>query len=94
MKEKTLEGANFWKKDESDPNLTVWKFQDFCITEILREINFEYPRSAKSAVFAILGAVKFVHLANFSLQKVQKFIKSQFRASKCVKMVDFVPVES
>ena len=56
---------------------TVWKFQDFCITEILREINFEDSRSAKSAVFAILGAVNFVHLVNFSLQKVQKFIKNQ-----------------
>ena len=36
---------------------TVWKFQDFCITEILREINFGDSRSAKTAVFAILRAV-------------------------------------
>ena len=35
----------------------VWKFQDFCITEILREINFEDSRSAKFAVFAILGSI-------------------------------------
>ena len=33
-----------------------WKFQDFCITEMLREINFEDSRSEKSAVFAILRA--------------------------------------
>ena len=46
--------------------------QDVCTTEILREINFEYSRSAKSAVFAILGAVNFVHVVNFSLRKVQK----------------------
>ena len=62
---------------------TVWKFQDFCITritEILREINFEDSRGAKSAVFAILGAVNFVHLVNFSLQKVQKFIKIQIQS--------------
>jgi len=58
-------------------NSTVWKFQDFCITEILREINFEDSKSAKSAVFAILGAVNFVHLVNFSFQKMQKFIKNQ-----------------
>ena len=38
---------------------TVWKFQDFCITEILREINFEDSRSAKSAVFAITEALNF-----------------------------------
>ena len=25
---------------------TVWKFQDFCIAEILREITFEHSRSA------------------------------------------------
>ena len=49
----------------------MWKFQDFCITDILREINFVDSRSAKIAVFAILGAVNYVHLVNFSLQKVQ-----------------------
>ena len=58
----------------------VWKFQDFCITEILREINFEDSRSAKFAFFAILGAVNFVHLVNSSLQKVQKFIKIKIQS--------------
>ena len=57
----------------------MWK-QDFCITEILRteilrEINFEDSRSANIAVFAILQAMNFVHLVDFSLQKEQKFIK-------------------
>ena len=67
---------------------TVWKFQYFCITEILREILLEYSRSAKSAVLATLGAVNFVHLVNFSLQKVQKFIKSKFKPSKYAKMTN------
>ena len=49
---------------------------------ILREINFGEPRSAKTAIFTILGAVNFVDLVKFSLQKVQKFIKPKFRASK------------
>jgi len=53
----------------------MWKFQDFSITQILREINFEDSRSAKTAIFAILRAVNFVLLVNISLQKVQKFIK-------------------
>ena len=44
---------------------------------ILREINFVDSRSAKTAIFAILGAVNFVHLVNISLQKVQKFLKYQ-----------------
>ena len=53
---------------------TVWKFEDFFITQILREINFAECRSAKIAFFAIFGALNFVILVNFSLQKVQKFI--------------------
>ena len=54
---------------------TMWKFQDFFIT--VREINFVDSRSAKSAIFAILGAVNLVHLVNFSLQKVQKCNENQ-----------------
>ena len=32
---------------------TVWKFQDFSVIQILREINFGDSRSSKIAVFAI-----------------------------------------
>ena len=38
---------------------TVWKFQDFSITQILREINFGGSRSSKITMFAILGALNF-----------------------------------
>ena len=38
----------------------VWKFKGFSVIQILREINFKESRSSKTAVFAILGAVKFV----------------------------------
>ena len=56
------------------------KFQDFSVTQILCEINFGESRSAKTAGFAILGALDFVDLVHFSLQnsksaKIQKFIK-------------------
>ena len=40
-----------------------------------REINFEDSRSAKTAGFAILEAVNFVHMVNFCLQNLQKIIK-------------------
>ena len=59
---------------------TVWKFQDFSVTQILREIKFEESRSAKTAVFAILEALNSVDLVNSSLQKVQKFIKIKFQS--------------
>ena len=32
--------------------LTVWKFQDFSVSQILREINFDGARSSKTAIFA------------------------------------------
>ena len=54
---------------------TVWKFHDFSITQILREINFGASRSSETPVFAILGALDFVTLANFKIQKVQKSMK-------------------
>ena len=56
---------------------TVWKFLDFSVIQILREINFGESRSSKTAVFAILGALNFVNLVHFSLQKVQKFMINQ-----------------
>ena len=52
----------------------------FYITEILREINFVDSRNTKTAVFANLGAVNFVHLVNFNLQKVQKFTKMKIQS--------------
>ena len=36
---------------------TVWKFQDFSVRQILREINFWESRSSKTAYFAILGVI-------------------------------------
>ena len=38
---------------------TVWKFHDFSITQILREINFEDSRRAKSAILTHLEALDF-----------------------------------
>ena len=60
--------------------------QDFSVTQILREINFEEFGSSKTAIFAFPWALKFVDLVNFTLQEVQKFIKkSEFRGSQFVK---------
>ena len=58
------------------------KFQDFSVIHILREINFGESKSSKTAVFAIFGASKFVNLVDFSLQKVQKFIKVKIQSLK------------
>ena len=46
------------------------KLQDFCITEILREINFEDCRSAKSAILSHLEAL------NFDFDELLHFLKA------------------
>ena len=53
-------------------NITVWKFQEFSVSQILREINFGESRSVETAIFAIFGALNSVDLVNCSIQKVQK----------------------
>ena len=73
----------------------MWKFHDFIVTQILREINFEDCSSAKSAIFAILGAVNFENLVNFCLQKSAAIYKSQnSEPLNVLKMAYFALVES
>ena len=54
---------------------TVWKFHDFSVTQILREISFEDSGGAKSAVFAILEALNFdfYDFSHFLNVKITKF---------------------
>ena len=58
----------------------MWKFQDFAITHISREINFGDYRNAKTAFFANLGALNFANLVNCSLQKVQNIKKLKIQS--------------
>ena len=60
--------------------MTVCKFQDFAISQILSEINFGDFGSAKTAVFALFGALNIANLVNCSLQKVQKYIKIKIQS--------------
>ena len=65
------------------------------ITQILREINFGGCRSCKTAGLAILGDLKMINLVNFSLQKMQKFLKIKIQRLKmCLKMEDFAVLKS
>ena len=55
----------------------MWKFRDFSITYILREINFGDSRSAKSAILTHLEALdfdltEFLHF--FNLPNEQNFV--------------------
>ena len=44
---------------KSEIILTGWKFQDFSVTQILREIKFGDSRSAKTAILTHLEAINF-----------------------------------
>ena len=49
----------------------MWKFHDFSITQILREINFGDSRNAKSAISTHLEAL------NFDLHEFLHFLKAE-----------------
>ena len=50
---------------------TVWKFHNFCITHILREIKFWNSRSAKTAILIHLEAL------NFYFYEIWRFLKTE-----------------
>ena len=52
---KAIHEAQNVPNEDFDIEYTVWKIQDFSITQISRKINFGEIRSAKTAVFAIFG---------------------------------------
>ena len=44
---------------------TVWKVHDFSVIQILREINFGESRRSKTAVLAIIEALKMINMPAF-----------------------------
>ena len=50
---------------------TVWKFQNFAITHILREINFGDSTRAKSAILTHLEVL------NFAFYEILHFLKTE-----------------
>ena len=57
---------------------TVWKFHDFSISQILREIKVEEYKSAKSAIWTHLEALNFyfygfLHFLEAEINQINKF---------------------
>ena len=82
-----------WKKKKKElawPFYTVWKFHDFSIVQILRQINFGDSKSTEYAILAHLVALKFDfydfllfgawNLPNSEPQKWQKRQCQNFKA--------------
>ena len=51
--------------------ITVWKFTEFFVSQILRQITFEEFKSCKTAIVANFGVLNFVGLVTFNFQKVK-----------------------
>ena len=77
---------------------TVWKFHDFSITQILREIKIEDSRSAKSAIFINLEALNFdfhafLHFLKyeidqkFKIQSLKNCKNGNFEHLECPKLI-------
>ena len=75
----------------------MWKFQEFAIIQILREINCEHCRSAKSAIITHLQALnfefdEFLHFLKVAIYQISKIQSSKndknssFRASRFSKI--------
>ena len=62
----------------------MWKFHDFSITQILREINFTDSTSAKSAKLTHLEVLNFayviLHFLKAEMYKIVKIHKLQITA--------------
>ena len=61
----------FRQSDGSSVWPTVWNFHNFSTTQILREINFEDSRIAKSAILTHLEAL------NFDFYEFLRFFKAE-----------------
>ena len=68
---------------------TVWKFQDFSATQILRKINFGHLEALKTPILTIWTALYFQVLGIFDYSSVKYFQRSKFKASKIVKSAVF-----
>ena len=69
--------------------LTVWKFHDFSITQILRDINFWILEFQKFAIFTHSEALNFDFHEFLHLLKAETYQIAQFRAPKMAKMAFF-----
>ena len=74
---------------EKRPFSTVWKFHDFSIIKILREINFEDSRSAQLAILPHLEALNFDFCEFLHFLKAEIKPNPNFRAPEIAKMTFF-----
>ena len=55
----------------------MWKFHDFSVIQILREINLGQSKSCKNAIFAHFWYSEFYQFCKFQPSKSEKIHKNQ-----------------
>ena len=73
---------------------TMWKIQDFSVTQILREINFGHFEAQRTDILTILAALNLVFWEFLTFFSVKFFLKSKFKASIMVKTAVFAFLKS
>ena len=59
---------------------TMWKFQDFFTTQILREINFGDFEAPKTVILTIRAGLNFEFLQIFDISKSEIFLKIKIQS--------------
>ena len=72
----------------------MWKFHDFSITQISREIIFRDFRGPKNAILTHLEALDFDFHEFLHFQKAEIYLNQKFRAPKIVKIALFAILHS
>ena len=72
----------------------MWKFHDFSITQILREIKFGDSRSAKSGIFTHLEALNFdfrnfLHFLKAVIYQIDKIQSPKMAKTAVLGLLDF-----
>ena len=67
----------------------MWNFQDFSITQILREINFGQVKAPIFIILPIWTALNLEFLEIFDIFKREIFLKIKIQSFENCKMADF-----
>jgi len=73
----------------STHTLTVWKFHNFSVTQIFREIIFRNFGGSKTAILTHLEALSFDFSEVLYFLKAEMYQNHNFRALKIAKMARF-----
>ena len=79
----------YCENDELRFTRTVWQFQDYSATQILRDINFGHFEETKNTILTSWAALNLEFVGICDIIKCELFLKWKFKAFKIVKTTVF-----